>query len=206
MRDITDTRERLLQATCDLLNEQNLSSLTIDRITERAGFSRRTFFLHFSSKDELLTLALSNLRSQHDQAMHEWSSDLPVGLTVEERIQEIFVRILKIIRQPNWRGSGFIRLSGELADLRGHPIHQVVAEAKDDQKNWFERELNKGHFGSPKIIAEQLTIIMTGLFQMQLIEMSQAPGEAVLALIPLLLAASRTEASATHNQPPSTVP
>lgn len=206
MRDTTNTRERLLQATCELLSEQTLSSVTIDRITERAGLSRRTFFLHISSKDELLTMALSHLRSQHDQAMREWSSDLPVELTVEERIQEIFARVLKIIRQPKWRGSGFIRLSGELADLRGHPVHQVIADAKSDQKHWFERELSRGRFKSPEIIAEQLTIIMTGLFQMQLIEMSETPGEAVLALIPLLLGASRTEAPAIHNQPLSTTP
>jgi AcrR family transcriptional regulator len=201
-----NTSGRFLKATCQLLSEQNFSKLSIDRIAERAGLSRRTFFLHFKSKDDALTQALSNLRNEHERAMRELSYDLPAGLTVEDRIQEIFLRILKIIRQPDWRGSGFIRLSGELAELRGHPVHQIIAEAKNDQKRWFERELVNGHFKSPDLLAEQLTIIMTGLLQMQLIQRSPAPGEAVLYLIPLLLSGSPREIPRTFDQAPSTVP
>jgi len=134
---------------------------------------------------------LTTLRANHEKVMRQWSAELPAGLDSQERILEIFRRILRTIREPSWRGSSFLRLSGELADLRGHPIHQVVAAAKRDQRDWFERELEGGGYRSPALLADQILIIMTGLFQIQLLDGSDKPGDDVLDLLPKLLAAHR---------------
>lgn len=183
------TRERIIEAATQILAEDSFSRFSIDRISARAGISRRTFFNYFKSKDELLAEVLKTLRILHDSAMREWSAELPDDLAVEARIHTIFSRIIDIIAQPDWRGSAFVRLAGELADFEGHPIQALVAEAKRDQEEWFERELRKGDFAAPALIATQLTIVMTGLFQLQLVDRSPRLGEAVLAMIPQLLAA-----------------
>ncbi len=44
----------LLQSACALFEEKGYSQASIEEITTRANFSPRTFFLHFSSKEELL--------------------------------------------------------------------------------------------------------------------------------------------------------
>lgn len=191
MRNPKSSREVLIAAATALLAEESLSHFNIGRICERAGISRRSFFNYFTGKDDLLTQVLATLRDSHMRAMQEWSADLPEGLDVEERIRRIFTRILGIIRVPGWRGSVFIRLSGELSDIEGHPIHEVIAQTKRDQERWFEQKLLRGDFASPSELATQLTIIMTGLFQLQLVHRADYLGDAVLSLIPRLLASSR---------------
>lgn len=77
------TRDRLLDAAYRIISEESLSQLSIDRVSERAGLSRRTFFLHFASKDELLAAVLDYLRPAHAARYREWSEALPPGLSVE---------------------------------------------------------------------------------------------------------------------------
>lgn len=184
-------RDALIAVATELLAEDSISHFTIGRVSERAGISRRTFFNYFKDRDELLTEVLKTLRVAHEKAMQDWSADLPEGLSVEQRLILIFRRILDIIRVPTWRGSAFIRLSGELSDVVGHPIHAVIAEAKLDQEKWFERELSGESFVSASELATQLTIVMTGLFQLQLVHRSIHLGDAVLSMIPRLLSSSR---------------
>lgn len=185
------SRVRIVEAATQVLAEESYSHFSILRISERAGISRRSFFNHFHNKDELLAEVLKTLRAAHEEVMQEWSAELPDDLPVEERILIIFRRIIAIVSEPKWRGSAFIRLSGELADFEGHPIHEVIAEAKRDQESWFEQELRKGDYAAPALLATQLTIVLTGLFQLQLVHRSPRLGEVVLAMIPGLLAAAR---------------
>ncbi len=48
-RRIRETRERIIEATQELAAEDPTSRLTAERIAERAGVSRRTFFNYFPS-------------------------------------------------------------------------------------------------------------------------------------------------------------
>lgn len=53
----------LAQAAFDLLVERGLDGFTIDEVTTRAGYARRTFANHYSCKEEAVTaLALERLR------------------------------------------------------------------------------------------------------------------------------------------------
>ena len=47
-------REAIVRAALDLFSVQGYESVTVDRIAERAGVSRRTFFDYFPAKDALL--------------------------------------------------------------------------------------------------------------------------------------------------------
>lgn len=54
----------LAQAAFDLAIENGLDGFTIDDVTARAGYARRTFANHFSCKEEAITaLALEQLRA-----------------------------------------------------------------------------------------------------------------------------------------------
>lgn len=56
------TRGRLLDAAYRIILEDSLSNLSIERVSARAGLSRRTFFLHVNSKDQLLAEVLEHVR------------------------------------------------------------------------------------------------------------------------------------------------
>lgn len=58
-------RDELLEAAETLIVERGLSALTVDDVTSRAGVAKGTFYIHFSSKGELL----SALRARYAAAI-----------------------------------------------------------------------------------------------------------------------------------------
>ena len=185
------TRERLLDAAYRILAEDSFSQLSIDRVTERAGLSRRTFFLHFKSKDQLLAEVLDYVRPAQAAACRRWSDQLDPSLGVEERVLMLVANLVESIRSPGWHGCCFMRLSAELGDRAGHPVHAVVAEAHRDMERWLEGELAGGNYASPALVAKQLVILINGMLLMQLVHRDGSYSAAVLAMLPAFLASAR---------------
>jgi AcrR family transcriptional regulator len=52
-RRVQRTRELLQKALIDLISERGYDAITIQDIVDRANIGRTTFYLHYSSKDEL---------------------------------------------------------------------------------------------------------------------------------------------------------
>jgi len=52
-RRVQRTRERLQKALIELISERGYDAITIQDIVDRANVGRTTFYLHYSSKDEL---------------------------------------------------------------------------------------------------------------------------------------------------------
>jgi AcrR family transcriptional regulator len=74
-------RERLIAGLAEAIAEHGYSGTTIAHITRHAAVSRRTFYEHFSSKDECFVAAydtvMSELRERVSQAFEDESKDWP---------------------------------------------------------------------------------------------------------------------------------
>lgn len=162
------TRDRFLDAAYAIVSEESLSQLSIERVSERAGVSRRTFFLHFSSKDELLGAMLEHVRPARALKYRAWSQGLSPDLDVEQRIEALFALFIADISRPGWNGCCFLRISAEFGELTGHPVHAVVIAAHRDMEMWFESELSMGRYPAPGLTVRQLTLMLNGLMLMQL--------------------------------------
>lgn len=55
IRQVNETRKTIVEALLQLLEKNKLSELTIEQVTSRAGYARRTFYRHFDSLDDVLT-------------------------------------------------------------------------------------------------------------------------------------------------------
>lgn len=55
------TRQSLLLALSDLMQEKKYSNITIQEIIDRANVGRSTFYAHFETKDELLSSCMENI-------------------------------------------------------------------------------------------------------------------------------------------------
>jgi AcrR family transcriptional regulator len=53
-RRVQRTRELLQRALIDLISQGAYDSITIQEIVDRANVGRTTFYLHYTSKDDLL--------------------------------------------------------------------------------------------------------------------------------------------------------
>jgi TetR/AcrR family transcriptional repressor of nem operon len=78
MARATDSRERLIQATLDLIHEQNLATTSVDAICERSGVKKGSFYYFFKSKADLVTAAFEDyfesVRPEYDRM---FSATLP---------------------------------------------------------------------------------------------------------------------------------
>ncbi len=51
-------RQLILQTTRDLLAREDIETVTMDRIADAAGYTRRTIYAYFASRDEILLMLL----------------------------------------------------------------------------------------------------------------------------------------------------
>lgn len=182
------THERLLQSAAQIIQEDGLGKLSIDRLTEKAGLSRRSFFLHFKSKDHLLTEVLIRLRISHRQLLQGWLEMTAVNQTAEERVYSFFQRAIDRTERPQWRGCCFLRASVELADLPGHPAHAVIAEAYRDMAGLIESILYAGGYCDAARLADDLVIVLNGFLVKRLVLEAHPSAPAILRVVKVVLA------------------
>src|SRR5688572_33096179 len=78
MGRVSDAKQRLLEATIDLIWQHSYGAVTVDNICERAGVKKGSFYYFFPSKTDLVVAALDahwhKLKPHLDQA---FASDVP---------------------------------------------------------------------------------------------------------------------------------
>ena len=80
--------ENLIQDTfCDMLREMDYSQITIKELTDRAMINRKTFYLHYSSLDELLGKLQTDIYAQ----VLEQTSDVRLPRDLEKLVREFFL-------------------------------------------------------------------------------------------------------------------
>src|SRR3954447_7222689 len=68
MGRVSDARERLIQATIDLIWTESYGAVSVDAICDRAGVKKGSFYHFFKSKDDLVLAALE----------HHWQGRRPI--------------------------------------------------------------------------------------------------------------------------------
>jgi AcrR family transcriptional regulator len=125
------TREQIMTAADQLFYSGSAASVSMDRIAERAGVTKKTLYYHFRSKDDLLAAYVVARDGVVMERYRLWAgSEGSVG----DRMERMFAHLARWAEDPKWRGCGFTRVICELAELPGHPA-AIAARA---HKNRFE--------------------------------------------------------------------
>lgn len=64
------TREKLLDAAESMINRQGYAATSIDRILEKVGMTKGTFFYHFKTKAELARALIDRFAASDRQVLH----------------------------------------------------------------------------------------------------------------------------------------
>lgn len=130
------TRERIVDAAAELFYAQGLRAVSADKIIERAGITKVTFYRHFPSKDDLIVAYLER------RAAWERNIITSLGETAKGDAEETIRLMSQGIGQeacsPGFRGCPFINAAAEYADAL-HPVRQVV----DAHRAWYLSMLTK---------------------------------------------------------------
>jgi AcrR family transcriptional regulator len=165
-RSAEATRRRIIDAAYELFYRRGYARVGIDEVAERASITKRTFYYHFTSKDELLAKALEQ---HHDMAVARirlWSDHLPADPA--GMIQSLFDNLAQWAQRPRWAGAGFTRIVMELADLPGHPARAIARRHKKEVETWLVGELAARGVEQATVKARQIMLLIEGCFSLLL--------------------------------------
>lgn len=162
-----ETRARILTSAYKLFYKEGFARVSVDSIADAAEVTKRTLYYHFKSKDALVADVLSY---QHEFALsriQEWGGTR--ALTPRAFVAGIFRRLSEWVAKPRWLGSGYTRLTMELADLPGHPARAVASSHKKSVEDWMTSRLKELGQKRSATKAKQIVILLEGAVTLTLI-------------------------------------
>jgi AcrR family transcriptional regulator len=174
-------RERILQTAHDLFYREGIRATGIDRIIERAGVTKVTFYRHFPSKNDLIAAYLDY---RHERWM-AWFTDVlgRFPRNAEFLLEPVVSALKEWFNTPDYRGCAFINGVVELDGI-GPWVAEVSLRHKRDMMNAIANLLPTGEQGVAA--AQAAAVAVDGaIIRMQ---MEKKP-EAALALLELTLRA-----------------
>jgi len=106
----TPARDRLLAAADELFYAQGINTVGVDRIIERAGVSRASFYNNFESKEELIH---TYLVARHEGTTSRLLDHVGAHDDPRQKILAVFDAQAAQFRQPGFNGCAFMAASTE---------------------------------------------------------------------------------------------
>ncbi|MGZ4176805.1 MAG: TetR/AcrR family transcriptional regulator [Solirubrobacteraceae bacterium] len=85
----TGTRERLLTAARQVIEEGGYGAASVLAIADRAGVAAGTLYRHFASKEELFVEVFRSVCEREERAMRAAADRLPAEATARERLETV---------------------------------------------------------------------------------------------------------------------
>ena len=153
-------RERLIEAANELFYAQGLRAVSVDKVIERAGTTKVTFYRHFQSKDDLIVAYLESRaeleRDGVDAAIAHGAGDVDVSLGL------MADHTGAAACSPGFRGCPFINAAAEYPDP-----DSAVRKLVDGHRDWwtsaFERLVAPLGLADPAAIADDLMLLRDGI-------------------------------------------
>lgn len=184
-RSAEPTRKRILEAAYALFRRKGYTRVSMDEIASAALLTKRTLYVHFRSKDDLLARVLE---TQHDLALQAFQSFASQMTGSPMAIVEAMFREFAVwVDRPRWAGSGFTRLVIELADLPGHPARTIARRHKTQLEQCLADLLGRAGVAQPEVLAREVWLLSEGAISLILVHgnrgYSSAAMQAALKLV-----------------------
>ena len=85
----TGTRERLLAAAQELIEEGGYGAASVIAIAARAGVAAGTLYRHFASKEELFVEVFRTVCQREERAMRAAGGEMPPDASAAERLETV---------------------------------------------------------------------------------------------------------------------
>lgn len=179
------TRDRIVTAASKLFYGEGIRGVSLDAVAEKAGVTKRTFYYHFKSKDDLVAAYLAARDQPNLTLFKQWFEETE-GSTAA-KVRGIFRRLAVNAASPKWKGCGFLRTTAELANMPGHPAIRVGAAHKKKFEAWLRAIFEADGIANPAELARQILLLLDGSFAVVLLHRDasymRSAGDAAFALI-----------------------
>ena len=161
-------REKILAVAGPLFFKEGFRAVGVDRVIAESGVAKATFYRHFPSKDDLIMAWLD----QADAFMAGWMDKAVSG--VADPILALFEAVMAMAGTPQSLGCTFQGVSSEFPDL-GHPNHAAAIASKKRVLARLEDMAVEAEATHPRVLAEQLYLLIEGAWASSRIFGRQAP-------------------------------
>ncbi|WP_346895400.1 helix-turn-helix domain-containing protein [uncultured Roseibium sp.] len=168
-------REKIVDAASRLFYGEGIRAVSVDAIAAKAGVTKNTLYYHFKSKDDLVAEYLAS-RDQPNLKLYEKWFGSAAG-SAADKTEAIFLHVAQSARHPKWKGCGFLRTAGELANLPGHPAMKIGADHKKRFESWLAGQFADVDISHPEGLARQVVLLMDGAFSTMLVHRDPAYAE-----------------------------
>jgi AcrR family transcriptional regulator len=166
-RNSIETRKRILAVAYRLFYKKGFTRVSMDAIAAAAGVTKRSVYYHFDSKDALVSAVLKDQQAHALALFESWSSK--PAASVAEFLSNLFLQLERWAAGAQWRGSGYTRLTMELADLPGHPARKAARQHKRAVEDWLAIKLSNLDAQHPAGLARETMLLIEGSLSLILI-------------------------------------
>jgi AcrR family transcriptional regulator len=186
MAGTRDARQRILDATGELVTTGGLAAATPAAIAERAGAGKMSLYRHFSGKDELVAEALAEQDLTYRALLLGDSADIPPS----ERLRAMFDHAAGVADRlgSSFIGCPFVSARLDLAD-DDHPAAEVVVAHKDGMLRELAGLLIEIGVPNPEQRAQVVLMLLDGAVVHSVIRGNGDPLREAGAALPGLISA-----------------
>ncbi len=185
------TRERIVAAASKLFYGQGVRAVSVDAVAEKAGLTKRTFYYHFASKDDLIAAYLERRDQPNLGLFRHWFTES--GGELPDKVAAIFRTLGQAARRPAWKGCGFLRTAAELADMPGHPAIRIGIAHKKRFEDWLKTVFEADGIREAELLARQVLLLLDGCFATVLLNRDPSYMDSAAAAAATLVRAAQAQ-------------
>ncbi len=152
-------REQLIGAATELFYADGLRAVSVDKVIERAGTTKVTFYRHFKSKDDLVVAHLER-RAQQERDGITAAIDHAAG-DADTAFRLISEALGTMACEPGFRGCPFINAAAEYPDATS-AVRKTVDAHRAWCKSAFAEIVEPLHLPDLDGVADDLMLIRDG--------------------------------------------
>lgn len=151
------TRDRILDAATELFYAHGIRAVSADKIIERAGITKVTFYRHFRTKDTLVVAYLERQAARERGLLDE----LRASAGDDGALRRFAATVGTEACKPGFRGCSFINAAAEYAEP-GSEVRKVVAEHRTWYRQTFAAMASGLGVADAEQAAEELMMLRDG--------------------------------------------
>jgi AcrR family transcriptional regulator len=190
-RPAAETREHLLDVAEELFYRDGIHATGVDTVAAQAGIAPTTLYRLFGSKDELVAAYIDRYAAGYQEWIDSITSD--PALPARERILALFDALTDVTRPETFRGCPFLMALAEYPDptSAAHVSAQAVKAWVRGKLRALAAELPGQTKMSVPVLADQLALVVEGLYASIAAHGSDGPAQYARALAAVVLDATR---------------
>lgn len=160
MESVTSpVRERLIEAASELFYAQGLRAVSADRIIERVGTTKVTFYRHFRTKDDLVVTYLEGRAAIEREGVG--AAVTHAGGDPGKALQLMAEGLGAVACSPGFRGCPFINAAAEYPDPAS-PVRRLVDEHRTWYRTTFAELIAPLNLPDQAAVADELMLLRDG--------------------------------------------